>query len=289
MTADGVRQPGGDPDRAGEIDAETLLFGVMGDPVSHSLGPAMHNPALRRIGINGVYLAFRVSDPGSAVAAMRALSIKGMSVTIPHKVAVIDHLDAIDPMAARIGAVNTLVLENGRLLGLNTDGPGAVRALKAQVDPAGKRVAVVGAGGAARAVVFGLKDGGAVPTILNRTLEKGRRLADAAGVECRPLASVDGPEWEILINTTPLGMVPKTDGMPVPERCLEPGMVVMDIVYNPLRTRLLKTAEERGCRIVDGLAMFVYQGAAQLERWTGRPAPADVMRAAVRRKLTEGR
>ncbi|MBR9980638.1 MAG: shikimate dehydrogenase [Desulfatitalea sp.] len=263
------------------IDTRTRLFGVIGAPVGHSLSPAMHNAALQAMGYGAVYLAFHVTDPAGALAGMRALGIGGLSITIPHKVAIIDSLDELDPLAHRIGAVNTVVPRDGLLIGFNTDCFGAVAALKETIDPAGQQVALLGAGGAARAVGFGLMDAGARVTLFNRSAGRGDDLARTLGVDCHPLNELRHHQADILINTTSLGMRPETARTPVPPNCLRPGMVVMDIVYNPLETRLLRDARAAGCDTIDGVAMFVYQGARQIELWTGRTAPVDIMRRAV--------
>ena len=263
------------------IDAHTQLYGVLGSPVSHSLSPVMHNAAFGQVGFNGVYTAFDVSDLHAAIAGIRALNIHGCSVTIPHKVAVMDLLDEIDPLARRIGAVNTIVNDGGRLIGLNSDSPGAMAALLEKTPVAHRHAAVIGAGGAARALAHGIVSQGGHLTIVNRSREKGRRLAQELESDfCSP-ADFSGVGVDILINTTPVGMVPGIDRMPVGHACLRPGMTVMDIVYNPLETRLLKAARDAGCTVVDGVAMFVHQGAIQFERWTGRKAPIQLMKKTV--------
>lgn len=266
---------------------ETALFGVIGHPIGHSLSPLMHNAALDHAGVDAVYLAFDVTDLAGALAGVRALSIRGLSVTIPHKEAVMAHLDVLDPLAERIGAVNTIDNRDGRLTGYNTDAAGALAALSGVVDIAGVDVAVLGAGGAARAIGFAVREAGGRVTILNRSREKGERLAEDIGAAFRPLAEFRGRRRGVVINTTSVGMHPHADEIPVPEKELAEGMVVMDIVYNPLRTRLLASAESRGCRTIDGLAMFVRQGAAQFELWTGEKAPVDLMARTVRVALEE--
>lgn len=263
------------------VDAGTRVYGVMGDPIAHSLSPVMHNAAFRQIGYGGVYVAFRVTDLAGAVAGLRSLNIHGCSVTIPHKVAVMDLLDHVDPTARRIGAVNTIVNQNGRLVGFNSDSPGAMAALLERTPVAHRRVAVIGAGGAARALAHGISELGGRLTIVNRSQEKGRQLADEMGCDFCPLDELSGVGVDILVNTTPVGMVPDIDGMPVGHACLRPGMTVMDIVYNPLETQLLKAARKAGCTVVDGVAMFVHQGACQFERWTGVKAPIQLMKKTV--------
>jgi shikimate dehydrogenase len=267
------------------LDSDTTLFAVLGDPVSHSLGPVMHNSAFVETGFNGTYLAFRVKDIGNAVIGIKALGIKGASITIPHKLSVMDFLDELDDTAKKIGAVNTLMNRDGVLTGYNSDGIGAVKALSEKTAIQNKNVVVLGAGGAARAIGFGvLAEGGRV-TIINRTPANGEKLAKALGADFQPVSALSQIDCHILINTTPVGMLPEVDAMPVRKQDLDRTMVVMDIVYNPLKTRFLKTAEDIGCRIIDGVAMFVYQGAFQFELWTGIKAPVGVMKKAVLRAL----
>ncbi len=267
------------------IDATTELYGVIGHPVGHSLGPAMHNRAFAATGYPGVYLAFDVTDIASAVSGIRGFHIGGISVTIPHKVAVMDYLDAVDETAGQIGAVNTVVNRDGRLTGFNTDAYGAVAALSEKMDPEGRDVAVIGAGGAARAVAHGIGKKRGRVCIVNRNREKGRKLAEECNAAFLPYDEIGALSCDILINTTPLGMAPNPETIPVPEDILHPGMTVMDIVYNPVKTRLLECAEAAGCKTIDGVGMFVYQGARQFELWTGRTAPVDVMREVVYESL----
>ncbi len=270
------------------IDAATTLYGVFGDPVAHSLSPAMHNAAFAALGVNSVYLAFGSPEIAPCTAAMRTLGFGGASVTIPHKVAIMPLLDEIDASARRIGAVNTVVNRGGRLLGSNTDAHGALQALRAHTEITGRTAVVVGAGGAARAVAFGLKDAGGRVTVVNRSAARGEALAQRVGADFRPLAEAVGLSCEILVNTTPIGMARFGDALPVPAALLQPGMVVMDIVYTPLKTPLLAAAAARGCRTIPGTAMFVLQGARQFELWTGRSAPTEVMTAAVHAALAAG-
>ena len=269
------------------IDSKTVLFGVLGDPVSHSLSPLMHNTAFDHIGYNAVYLAFAVKDLASAVSGIRALGIRGASVTIPHKIKVMDHLDDIDPMAEKIGAVNTIVNRNGHLYGYNSDCLGAMGALNEKTVIKGKKVIMAGAGGAARAIGFGIVAQGGQLTILNQIKEEGEKLAKDLGVVYHPLSDYKKHSCDIFINATPAGMTPDTDSMPVTPDFLNKNMVVMDIVYNPLKTRLLLEAETFGCTVVDGLSMFVYQGVSQFESWTGEKAPVALMRDVVWRALTK--
>ncbi|MDL2269283.1 shikimate dehydrogenase [Desulfosarcina sp. OttesenSCG-928-A07] len=265
------------------LSSATALYGVMGDPVAHSLSPILHNAAFGEAGINAVYAAFQVQDLPGAVAGIRALNIRGVSITLPHKIAVMDLLDEVDPMARQIGAVNTVVNDKGRLLGFNTDSPGATAALMAQTPVAGKQVAVLGSGGAARAVAHGVSACGGNLVVVSRNETAGRQLAQDMNGQFGLLADFTGKEIDILINATSVGMAPDIDATPVPAQCLQPEMTVMDIVYTPLETQLLKDARAAGCRVVDGLSMLVHQGALQFEHWTGRKAPVAVMAAAAYR------
>jgi shikimate dehydrogenase len=263
----------------------TAVYAVIGDPVSHSLSPVMHNRAFAHIGHNGVYVPFRVKDIQAAVAGIRALDIKGTSVTIPHKVSVMDHLDEIDPVAQKIGAVNTLLNNKGRLIGYNSDYLGALKALAGETVVKGQKVVIIGAGGAARAIGFGVLRAGGKVVILNRSADKGEALAADLGAEFLPLSECRRIDGRILINTTPVGMFPHADHMPLSAALLAPEVAVMDIIYNPLKTRLLKEAEKAGCKTIGGLSMFVQQGAFQFELWTGEKAPVDVMSSAVEAAL----
>ncbi len=262
-------------------DKATQLFGVFGDPVAHSLSPAMHNRAFAYAGYKGVYLPFQVEEIEPAVVAVKTLGISGISVTLPHKVAVMEYLDRLDPLAERIGAVNTIVNADGVLTGYNTDCFGAVSALVQHTDISGKDVAIIGAGGAARAIGWGMVDAGGNVTIINRSAENGEKLAKDLSSDFLPLDGVGKLEADILINTTPVGMHPHTADLPVPAEIFRRGMLVMDIVYTPLKTEFLKQAQVAGSRIIDGLTMFVLQGARQFELWTGLEAPVDAMREAV--------
>ncbi len=268
------------------IDGKTRVYGVLGDPIAHSLSPVMHNAGFAHIRYNGVFAAFCVQDISRAVAGIRGLNLGGAAVTLPHKLAIQDHLDELDPMAQRIGAVNTVQNQEGTLKGYNSDWLGAMRALRETTPIQGKTVAVLGAGGAARAVGFGIRAEGGTPLICNRTRSAGQKLAAELESDYIPISEFDGA-CDILINTTPVGMWPQIDQTPVEKRWLRPEMTVMDIVYHPLKTRLLAEAGEQGCAVVDGLAMFVYQGAFQFELWTGQTAPVAVMRARVLECLNE--
>jgi shikimate dehydrogenase len=261
------------------------LYVVIGNPIGHSLSPLMHNSALAHSGQAGCYLAFRVEDIAAAVNGIRSLGIGGASITIPHKVSVMEYLDEVDPMAADIGAVNTIVNRDGILHGYNSDCAGAVNALSEKTAIKGKDVAVIGAGGAARAIGFGLIQEGGTVTIINRSSSRGEKLAGDLGCRFKPLSQLKTLPCQIVVNTTPIGMTPDVDSTPLSPQLLDADMVVMDMVYNPLRTRFLKEAQSIGCATVDGVSMFVYQGAVQFELWTGKKAPVDVMRRVVLEEL----
>jgi len=261
-----------------EINGATELYGIMGNPVAHSLSPAMHNGAFAALGLNKAYVPFAVQDVGKAMTGLRALGIKGVSVTIPHKQAVMEYLDTIDPVAEKIGAVNTLVIANNAIHGTNTDWLGANRALREKINLQGASVLLLGAGGSARAIGFGLLEAGASLTIASRTPEKGRSLATLLGCPWLPLAEAATARADVLVNATSMGMGSQQDLLPIASQALVNFQVVMDIVYAPLATRLLQEAGRAGCQTIDGLAMLLYQGAAQFELWTGQQAPVEVMR-----------
>jgi shikimate dehydrogenase len=260
------------------FDGNTEVYGIMGWPVAHSLSPAIHNRAFDELGLNKVYVPFPVEDVEPALNGFRALNVRGVSVTIPHKQAVIPFLDTIEPVAARIGAVNTLVINDGRIHGCNTDWQGANQALAEVIEPAGAKVVLLGAGGSARALGFGLLEAGAEIVIVSRTPDRGRTLAADLNCDWLPLTEVENLTADILVNATSVGMAPEVDKMAVPKAILSGYRVVMDIVYAPLETRLLREAAFAGCRVINGLAMLLYQGAAQFELWTGRKPPIEVMR-----------
>lgn len=259
----------------------TPVYAIFGNPVGHSLSPVMHNSALTYMGLEGIYLAFRVEDIAAAVAGIRGLDIRGVSVTIPHKVRVMKYLDKIDEMAEEIGAVNTVVNRRGVLCGYNSDCPGAVEALLEKTAIQGRQVAIVGAGGGARAIGYGVKREGGRITLINRTRQSGEKLASDLDCDFKPLAEVKKLNYDIIVNATPVGMTPHEDSTPLKAENLEAGTIVMDMVYNPLKTRFLKDAKKIGCLTIDGVAMLVHQGAVQFELWTSKKAPVEIMRRAV--------
>jgi shikimate dehydrogenase len=238
----------------------------------------MHNAAFAEAGIDAIYLAFDVHPDrlGSALAGARALGVRQLAVSLPHKEAVLAHLDEVAASARAIGAVNTVTLRDGRLVGTNTDWIGAVRALERNVELAGARVVVLGAGGTARALVYGLVERGASVTVLNRTLDRAEWLADELGAaNAGPLGDLARTPHEVLVNTTSVGL--RTDDSPVPASNLLAESLVMDVVYDPEETRLLRDARARGADTITGKWMLVYQAAEQFREWTGREAPLDAM------------
>ncbi|MGQ9552602.1 MAG: shikimate dehydrogenase [Anaerolineae bacterium] len=275
--------------RVREISANTELYGVMANPVGHSMSPVIHNAAFKESGLDAVYLPLLVQEPVSFLRAFTPLGFKGYSVTIPHKQAVLVALDEVEPLAARIGAVNTVIAHNGRLLGYNTDVEGAIRsieeALPEGMSLAGSRALLIGAGGLARALAYGLTGKGVQLTIANRNIERARALAAEVGADYCSLADMPGVQVDLLLQTTSVGMYPNVDESIVPAGILRPGLVVYDAVYNPLETRLLREAAAAGCITVSGLGHFINQAARQFELWTGMAAPRQVMREAILQRL----
>jgi shikimate dehydrogenase len=276
-----------------EINAHTQFCAVIGNPVEHSLSPAIHNAAFQKLGLNFVYLAFRVEAIGDAIKGLRALgNFRGASVTIPHKVAAVSFLDSIEPMARHIGAINTIVAEGGTLTGYNTDATGALRALReGGVDLKGQHVLMLGSGGAARAIAFALGMAAGIDGLTILGIDERERAALARDLQSKAGMTVQEspldegmlrkvlPNTQVLIHCTPMGMSPKVHETSVPATLLHAGLTVMDIVYNPRDTKLLKDAKAAGCRTVPGLEMFLHQASAQFELWTNQAAPTDVMRA----------
>ncbi len=272
------------------IDPDTRIFGITGHPLGHSLSPLMHNDAFGFVGINAVYLYFPSQDIKAVVRGMKALSIRGLSVTIPHKQTVCACVDELEPIAAKIGAANTLMNIDGRITGYNTDVYGAISALKEKVkDIRGKRVLLIGAGGAARAIGFALVDEGADIIIANRTETRGKSLAKDLNGDFLSLEKLPAGWANIIIQTTSVGMFPKVDACLVPGVMLKKGMIVMDVIYNPLETKLLRLAKEKGCITIGGLEMFIRQGARQFMIWTGKEPPIKRMRKTVLDFLHKGK
>lgn len=276
-----------------DISVKTKILGLFGDPVAHSLSPAMHNAAFRVAGLNYVYLPFHVKREqlASAIAGITALGIEGINVTIPHKEAVIPYLQQLTVEARLIGAVNTIVRQGQTLVGHNTDGKGFLRALQAEAhfNIKNKNIVLVGAGGAARAVAISAAMNGANRVnIINRSKEKAQKIVDtirqhtACRAQVWELATCPWQdilqEAHLLVHTTPIGMYPQEQSLPpIPVELLHPGLMVCDLIYNPVHTQLLKKAKEAGCPTMSGLGMLVFQGAEAFTLWTGQKAPIAEM------------
>ena len=266
------------------IDQHTALYGVIGSPLRHSLSPIIQNAAFQERGVNAVFLAFETKDLGGAIQGVRALEIKGLSVTLPFKEAIVPYLDELDMLAGEIGAANTVANRDGMLIGYNTDAIGAIRALEGVVKLTGANALILGAGGAARAIGHGLVRVGCAVTISNRSKERGESLARDLGATFIPPEGLYKYQTDILINTTPLGMYPEVHSIPISTDMVN-AHVVMDAVYNPHETRLLKEFKRLGATVVSGLEMFLQQGAEQFRLWTGLNPPLRTMRQAALRAL----
>jgi shikimate dehydrogenase len=271
---------------------------VIGNPVEHSLSPALHNAAFAEKKLNLCYVAFRVEDLAAAMAGVKGLNLLGLSVTIPHKVAILPYLDEVEETARRIGSVNTVLNREGRLIGYNSDGMGAVRALQeADIPLTDKKITILGSGGAARAISFTLGKEIALKEmmLLGIEVEECRLLAEDLEkalpfpVGWEPLnpetLARHIPDADGIIHCTPVGMSPHPDQSILDRQLFRSGQFVFDIVYNPLKTRLLEEAESEGCRIVPGVEMFIHQAVFQFELWTGEGAPVDRMRRVVMEAL----
>jgi shikimate dehydrogenase len=282
------------------VSGKTQVCGVIGDPVEHSLSPAIQNAAFNHLKLDFVFLAFRVKavELEDAMRGMRGLGIHGLNVTMPHKKAVTAFVDELDPTAKFLCAVNTILNRNGRLCGFNTDGVGALKALQENgATLSGKKVLLLGAGGAAKAITFSLAKEADELVLLNRTPEKAKELAKSlnqilgkkvTGATLSPNAIQENlRDSDVLINATSVGMHPNASQSPVAPEWLKPDLTVMDIVYNPVETKLAKDAKAAGARVISGVEMLIHQGAASFEIWTGRSAPVEVMRKAALQKLKE--
>jgi shikimate dehydrogenase len=263
----------------------TKLFFLLGTPLGHSVSPPMHNCVFEKLGLDHIYLPVEVEADNleRTFKGLTCMNVQGFNVTIPHKIRIMDLLDDLDPLAKTIGAVNTICIQDGKTIGFNTDGEDFIRSLKEEtgLDCQGKRFFLLGSGGAARAISMTLADQGAERVFLcNRTVEKAEALASEINRKIRNCAQIVLPEiarqrevienCDALVNCTSLGMHPKDDILPIDESLIDSHLVVVDIVYNPLITKLLRVAESKGCQICRGLGMLIYQGAAAFKLWTGR-------------------
>jgi 3-dehydroquinate dehydratase/shikimate dehydrogenase len=273
--------------RIEQVDAATRVYGVAGDPVVHSLSPAIMNAAFRRENVNAVYLTLHAKTLKDLLTCVREIPLHGISVTMPYKEAILKHLDNTDSHTTKIGACNTVVrAQDGKLYGFNTDAAGVVRPLERRLPTLeGAKILVLGAGGAARAAVFGLKERGGEVYILNRTAAPAKKLARQARARLAKRADLKKLSFDVIINATPVGLA-NTRETPLQENEIN-ARYVFDMIYDPAETRLLKLARERGAQLIPGIEMFVQQAARQFEIWTGKPAPGDEMLRTVLLALQE--
>jgi 3-dehydroquinate dehydratase/shikimate dehydrogenase len=287
--------------QAQKQDKHSAIYGLIGNPVSHSISPIIHNTLFKELNFNGIYVPFKVDNIGDFMKEFRGLDVKGYSVTIPHKESVVNYLDAIDPIAKKIGAVNTIVNKGGQLVGFNTDCEAAIKVLEGvnqvcsggertfaptkDVHLRGKKVTLIGAGGVARAIAFGLKERQAQITIINRNYGRAQLLATDVGCLVSKFDATQSLDTDILINATPVGMFPKINETPIDKDKLRSSMIVFDTIYNPIETKLLKEAKAQGCKTINGLSMFVHQAAAQFKLWTGQMPSVEMIERIARNKL----
>ena len=278
---------------------KTRLCMVIGNPISHSLSPAIHNAAFEFLGLDFVYLACPVEDVKGVTTGMRAMeNFRGMSVTIPHKTEVMKYMDEIAAVDRHIGSINTVIHEQGKLIGLGTDGPGALKAfVDSGVELDGKNILMLGAGGAARAIAFSLAMNAKPGELslldvnepllqgLKADLEAGTDAAIRSGLLTEAIIATEMEHADIIIHCTPIGMHPKVDASLIPPELFRPGQVVFDIVYTPLETKLIADAKSRGLKVIPGVEMFINQAVLQFERFTGVDAPVEVMRRVVMERL----
>jgi 3-dehydroquinate dehydratase/shikimate dehydrogenase len=263
--------------RIDHVDAATKVYGVAGNPIRSSLSPLMMNAAFRRETVNAVYLALQADKIADLLTLVKEIPIQGISVTMPLKQEIIPHLENTDPLSAKIGACNTLLrAQDGKLYGFNTDVAGVVAPLERRMSLRGAKVLVLGAGGAARAAVFGLRDKGADVWILNRTPETAQKLAKQAGAKTIKKEAVAKTPFDVIVNATPIGMAGNKSAQILEAKDLNTKLV-FDLVYNPIETPLIAAARSKGIPVVAGVEMFVQQGARQFEIWTGKPAPEEEM------------
>jgi shikimate dehydrogenase len=281
------------------ISGKTRVCGVIGDPIEHTLSPTIHNAAFNHLGLDFVFLAFRVkaADLENALRGMRGLGIHGLNVTMPHKSTVTAYLDEMDSAVKFLGSANTILNEDGKLSGFNTDGVGALKALRENgVEVSEKKVLLLGAGGAAKAIAFALAQEVNELVVLNRAAEKAKKIAEALGrtLNKKVVGGALSPDAisknlqdsDVLINATSVGMNPNANQSIVTPQLLRADLTVMDIVYNPVETKLAKDAKATGARVISGVEMLIFQGAASFEIWTGLSAPINVMRRAALNKLS---
>jgi len=283
-----------------KISGKTRICALIGDPVEHSLSPCFQNAAFQHSGLDFVYVAFTVKpeDLENAVLGVRSLGIYGLNVTMPHKISIIKHLDELDEYAEKVRSVNTVLNQNGRLIGYTTDGVGVLNALRFNgVNPSKKKIVILGAGGASRSISFALAEEAKELVILNRTVAKAEKLASDLNHFIKEYAEIrwgglteetlkrELKDADILVNATSVGMSPKEDETPVDKGNLHSDLTVFDLVYHPLETRLLREAKTVGAKTINGLSLLIHQGAASFEIWTGVKAPVEVMMKAAEEEV----
>jgi 3-dehydroquinate dehydratase / shikimate dehydrogenase len=270
------------------VDAATKVYGVAGDPITHSLSPQMMNTAFRRENINAVYVPLQTGDAADLLTCVREMPIQVLSITMPLKEEVLKHLDKTDSLSTKIGACNTIIRsQDGKLYGFNTDVAGVLRPLEQRLTLTGARILVIGAGGAARAAVFGLKDRNAEVWVMNRTAEKGQKLARQAHAHYISHPQLKKLDFDVIINATPVGMNGARPQAPLEESELRT-RYLFEMIYSPAETKLVKMARAKGIQVIPGSEMFVQQGARQFEIWTGKPAPLEDMHRSVLYALGAG-
>ena len=273
--------------RIEQVDAATRVYGVAGDPVAHSLSPVMLNTAFRRENVNAVYLALHVKTLGDLLACVRDIPIHGLSITMPYKEEMLKHLDKTDPLTAKIGACNTVVRsQDGKLYGFNTDVTGVVRPLEMRLPLQEAKILVLGAGGAGRAAVFGLKERGAEVYLFNRTPGPAQNLAKKARARAVNKMQLRKMAFDVIINATPVGMEGDRDPLPISEQEFN-AKYFFEMVYTPAETKMVKIARAKGMHVILGAEMFVQQGARQFEIWSGKPAPVQEMQRVVEYALAQ--
>lgn len=272
------------------INSKTKLFGIFGNPVEHSLSPVIHNHCFQNNNINAVYLAFKVTDIKRAIESIRDLNMKGVSITIPHKIDAMNYCDEIDPLAQEIGSINTIINTEGKLKGYNTDGYGAYLSLiNEDITIKNKKILILGNGGSARAIAFTLKNEGGFPIICGRNAEKAQALAHDMGTKdfttFSQLTINYMKDIHIIINTTPIGMAPQEEVSPINEDLFNESHIVFDIIYSPHNTVLLKNAEKKNCTIVHGINMLINQAIKQFDIWTNVKPPVEDLLNLVQKHL----
>lgn len=266
------------------INSETKLFAVLGKPIKHSKSPLIHNLALRESKINAIYLAFEITNIKNAIIAMKEFNITGYSITIPYKTIAMKYLDEIEKKAKKMGAINTIFNKDGKLFGYNTDCLGAINSLKQKTILKKKKVYLIGAGGVARAIIAGLQEEKAITTVFDINNTKAKSLAKEFNAKTRDLKKIDS-NCDILINATPIGMHPNIKQTPFPKELLKKEMIVFDVVYNPLETKLIKESKKIGCKTIPGVEMFLEQAFEQFRIWNNKEPPKEKMRKLLLKEL----